>query len=310
MEPLTHSPCDYREVQFHEAVRQMFHFQRSSADFFRRKMFIGYNKASSYVVQLEQMGFLGPLTTDGSARKITKTWAEWLAWLTDHDVPFNPNHETYRDPWPEDAILAAPSLPAPDHTEAISIATKAIAQRLSICLQRGGDVPAMSMAKLSEIVADGLGSCWASIASLPATGVTKELLELGRQACQALANSQQARSRGDDRYEQQAEKWTEVAGQFSAVLAGQVPPKSTALSDGEGWVKCSDQYPVCGETYLTISSGDSSSMAVRFLSDDNVNGELMWTEMPWDSEEGPDITHWKPLPKAPLPASPSVEGEK
>lgn len=97
-----HSPCDYREMQFHEAVREMFRYQRSSADFFRRKMFVGYSKASSYVVRLEQMGFLGPVTTDGSARKITKTWAEWLVWLKAHDVPFDPSNETYQDPWPED----------------------------------------------------------------------------------------------------------------------------------------------------------------------------------------------------------------
>jgi len=104
----THSPCDHREIQFHEAVREMFRYQRSSADFFRRKMFVGYSKATSYVVRLEKIGFLGPIPSDGTARKILKTWDEWLVWLKAHDVPFNPDHETYQNPWPNDGIDSYP----------------------------------------------------------------------------------------------------------------------------------------------------------------------------------------------------------
>src|SRR5690606_7508156 len=40
---------------FHEAVQAMYRYNRSGADFFRRKLNIGYNKATSYVEQLEDL---------------------------------------------------------------------------------------------------------------------------------------------------------------------------------------------------------------------------------------------------------------
>ena len=89
-----------RDVQFHEGVREMFRHNRSSADFFRRKLNIGYNKASQWSKQLEDMGFVPKFyPADGSARKILVTWTEWLLWLDAHSVDYDPKAETYTAPW-------------------------------------------------------------------------------------------------------------------------------------------------------------------------------------------------------------------
>jgi DNA segregation ATPase FtsK/SpoIIIE-like protein len=45
----------------------------SGADFFRRKLTIGYSKATAYVEQLEGLGFLGQ-QKGTSVRESLKTW--------------------------------------------------------------------------------------------------------------------------------------------------------------------------------------------------------------------------------------------
>ena len=59
--------------QFHEAVQSMYRYNRSGADFFRRKLTIGYSKATAYVEQLEGLGFLGQ-QKGTSVRESLKTW--------------------------------------------------------------------------------------------------------------------------------------------------------------------------------------------------------------------------------------------
>jgi hypothetical protein len=70
------------------------------------------------------------------------------------------------------------------------------------------------------------------------------------------------------------------------------------MSD-DGWIKCSERIPEAGYSYLTLDARCGYKMAVRFLSDDNEDGRPEWESMVWDSENGPAITHWRPLPQPP-----------
>lgn len=82
---------------FHEAVQAMYRYNRSGADFFRRKLNIGYNKATSYVEQLEDLGFLGP--QKGTApREVIKSWDDWLDLLKSQGLVWDEEDELYHDP--------------------------------------------------------------------------------------------------------------------------------------------------------------------------------------------------------------------
>jgi DNA segregation ATPase FtsK/SpoIIIE-like protein len=83
--------------QFHEAVQSMYRYNRSGADFFRRKLNIGYNKATAYVEQLEDLGFLGP--QKGTApREIIRTWDEWIDQLKGNGVTWDEEDDLYHNP--------------------------------------------------------------------------------------------------------------------------------------------------------------------------------------------------------------------
>jgi S-DNA-T family DNA segregation ATPase FtsK/SpoIIIE len=83
--------------QFHEAVQSMYRYNRSGADFFRRKLNIGYNKATAYVEQLEDLGFLGP--QKGTApREIVRTWDDWIDQLKGNGVTWDEEDELYHNP--------------------------------------------------------------------------------------------------------------------------------------------------------------------------------------------------------------------
>jgi S-DNA-T family DNA segregation ATPase FtsK/SpoIIIE len=83
--------------QFHDAVQSMYRYGRSGADFFRRKLNIGYNKATSYVEQLEDLGFLGP--QKGTApREILKTWDSWIELLKSNGMTWEEDDELYHNP--------------------------------------------------------------------------------------------------------------------------------------------------------------------------------------------------------------------
>ncbi len=86
-----------KDRQFHESVQAMYRYNRSGADFFRRKCNIGYNKATSYVESLEDLGFLGP--QKGTApREILKTWDDWIELLKGNGLTWAEEDDLYHNP--------------------------------------------------------------------------------------------------------------------------------------------------------------------------------------------------------------------
>ena len=83
--------------QFHEAVQSMYRYNRSGADFFRRKLNIGYNKATAYVEQLEDLSFIGP-QKGTAAREIIKSWDDWIEQLKGNGVSWDEEDELYHNP--------------------------------------------------------------------------------------------------------------------------------------------------------------------------------------------------------------------
>jgi S-DNA-T family DNA segregation ATPase FtsK/SpoIIIE len=83
--------------QFHEAVQAMYRYNRTGADFFRRRLNVGYNKATAYVEQLEDLGFVGP-QKGTAAREIERTWDDWIDLLKSHGVAWDEDDELYHNP--------------------------------------------------------------------------------------------------------------------------------------------------------------------------------------------------------------------
>lgn len=84
--------------KLHEAVWAMYRYDKTGADFFRRKLGVGYNKATEFVETLEELGFLSP--ANGTApRKILKTWDEWIELLRANGVDMPEDAECYRSPF-------------------------------------------------------------------------------------------------------------------------------------------------------------------------------------------------------------------
>jgi hypothetical protein len=75
----------------------MYRYNRTGADFFRRRLNIGYNKATQYVEQLEDLGFVGPQKGTAS-REIVRTWDDWIDMLKEHGVSWDEDDELYRNP--------------------------------------------------------------------------------------------------------------------------------------------------------------------------------------------------------------------
>jgi len=83
--------------QFHEAVQAIYRYNRSGADFFRRKLNIGYNKATAYVELLEDLGFLG--AQKGTApRDVLKSWDDWIELLKSQGLSWDEEDELYHNP--------------------------------------------------------------------------------------------------------------------------------------------------------------------------------------------------------------------
>ena len=82
---------------FHDAVQSMYRYNRTGADFFRRKLNIGYNKATSYVEQLEDLGFLGP-QKGTAAREIIRSWDDWIDLLKGSGLTWEADDELYHNP--------------------------------------------------------------------------------------------------------------------------------------------------------------------------------------------------------------------
>jgi DNA segregation ATPase FtsK/SpoIIIE, S-DNA-T family len=82
---------------FHAAVQAMYRYHRTGADFFRRKLNIGYNKATSYVEQLADLGFVGE-QKHSAPREILKTWDDWIALLRSQGHTWEEGDDLYINP--------------------------------------------------------------------------------------------------------------------------------------------------------------------------------------------------------------------
>ncbi|MFW5830459.1 MAG: FtsK/SpoIIIE domain-containing protein, partial [Planctomycetota bacterium] len=84
--------------KFHESVQAMFRYNRTGADFLRRKMAIGYNKATSYIEWLEDLGFLSE-SKGTKPREFLRSWQDWLDELKAAGVSWDEEDEIYHDPF-------------------------------------------------------------------------------------------------------------------------------------------------------------------------------------------------------------------
>ncbi len=84
--------------KFHEAVQAMYRYDKTGADFFRRKLGVGYNKATEYVETLEDLGFVSAAAGTAS-RKILKSWDDWLDLLKANGVEMGEDDDLYRPPF-------------------------------------------------------------------------------------------------------------------------------------------------------------------------------------------------------------------
>ncbi len=84
--------------QFHEAVQAMYRYNKTGADFFRRKCGVGYNRATEFVEWLEDLGFLSPAA--GTApRKILKSWDDWIELLKTQGHNWESGDDLYLNPF-------------------------------------------------------------------------------------------------------------------------------------------------------------------------------------------------------------------
>ncbi|HYE03950.1 MAG TPA: DNA translocase FtsK [Planctomycetota bacterium] len=86
-----------QDRQFHEAVQSMYRYNRTGADFFRRKLNVGYNKATAFVEMLEDLAFLGP-QKGTAAREILKSWDDWIELLKANGLTWEEDDELYHNP--------------------------------------------------------------------------------------------------------------------------------------------------------------------------------------------------------------------
>ena len=84
--------------QFHEAVHMMYRHERSGADFLRRKLAIGYNKATTFVETMEDLGFLS--AQNGTRpREFLQSWENWIDLLKENGVSWDEYDEIYMSPF-------------------------------------------------------------------------------------------------------------------------------------------------------------------------------------------------------------------
>jgi len=85
------------DKKFHEAVHCVFRYAKTGADFLRRRMRIGYNSATSYVEQMEELGIVGP-QQGTKPRELLVGWQDWIDLLEQYDVDYDADDEIYVDP--------------------------------------------------------------------------------------------------------------------------------------------------------------------------------------------------------------------
>ena len=86
-----------QDRQFHEAVWCIYRYNKTGADFLRRKLSIGYNKATKWVEWLEDLGILST-TTGSRPREILKPFQDWLDLLKEGGISWTEEDEIYTDP--------------------------------------------------------------------------------------------------------------------------------------------------------------------------------------------------------------------
>ena len=84
--------------EFHEAVRAVIQYGRTGADFLRRKLGVGYNKATKYIEYLEDLGFLSE-SKGTKPREFLRSWQDWLDELKAAGVSWDEEDEIYHDPF-------------------------------------------------------------------------------------------------------------------------------------------------------------------------------------------------------------------
>lgn len=85
------------DKQMHEAVYWIYKTNKTGADFLRRRVNLGYNRATGIIEALEDLGFLGP--QKGAKRDILKKWDDWMALLEENGVDVSGGEEYYRNPF-------------------------------------------------------------------------------------------------------------------------------------------------------------------------------------------------------------------
>lgn len=87
------------DAEFHAAVWAMFKYDRTGADFLRRKINVGYNKATKYIEWLEDLGFLSE-AKGSRPREFIRSWDDWLDELKAREVAIDPEQfDYYRNPF-------------------------------------------------------------------------------------------------------------------------------------------------------------------------------------------------------------------
>ncbi len=132
-----------KDRQFHDAVQAMYRYNRSGADFFRRKCNVGYNKATAYVEQLEDLGFLGPQKGTAS-REILKSWDDWIELLKAQGLQWSRGRRSSSTTprGPEDGPLRRRLFPLPTSSEG-----HAMTLRLALLLIGSACLPGIAPAE-------------------------------------------------------------------------------------------------------------------------------------------------------------------
>ena len=85
------------DQEFHQSVRSVIQYGRTGADFLRRKMGIGYNKATGFIETMEELGIVGA-AQGTKPRELLYSWDDWIDILKGSGVELPEDDETYINP--------------------------------------------------------------------------------------------------------------------------------------------------------------------------------------------------------------------
>ena len=84
--------------QFHESVQVLYRHNKTGADFLRRNMKIGYNKATQFLEWLEDLGFVSQ-SEGPKPRKFLRSWDDWIDELKSNGVSWDEDDDIYHNPF-------------------------------------------------------------------------------------------------------------------------------------------------------------------------------------------------------------------